>query len=273
VAWKKANPSYGHSVDPISFKAKAEKAKIIPSDIPNFKVKHLNIWLSEAQAYFDLRKWDSLFDSELTYEKMKNEKCFVGIDLASKVDLSTFVLVFRKDGIYYILDKTYLPEETVEETRNVLYDECIEKGYLIKTPGQAINYPIIEDDLINANKDFRVVAFHFDPWNAMQLAQRLQERHLNMVEFRMNTANLSEATKMLNALLKEGKIRHNGSPLLKWCLSNVVCKEDANGNVFPRKNDDRLKIDVAVALIMALAGWIQEKDTTSVYEERGLLIF
>lgn len=273
TTWRKANPSYGESVDPETFRAKAEKAKVTPSDIPNFKVKHLNIWLSEAQAYFDMRNWDSLYDPTLTYESMLNQKCFVGIDLASKVDLSTCVSVFRKDGIYYILDRSYIPEQTVDDARSVLYDECIAKNFLIKTPGQAINYPMIESDLYKTNKDHRVLAFHFDPWNAMQLAQRLQDSHLNMVEFRMNTANLSEATKMVDALLREKKIRHNGSPLLKWCLGNVVCKEDANGNVFPRKNDERLKIDVAVALIMAVAGWVQEKDSSSVYEERGILVF
>ena len=86
----------------------------------------------------------------------------------------------------------------------------------------------------------------------------------------MNTANLSEATKLLDALIRQGRIVHNGSPLLRWCLGNVVAKEDAAGNVFPKKSNEKLKIDPIVALIMAIAAWTQEDDNTSSYETRGI---
>lgn len=92
-----------------------------------------------------------------------------------------------------------------------------------------------------------------------------------MKEFRMTTANLSEATKTLDALIRQGKIRHNGSPLTRWCLGNVVAKEDPAGNVFPKKSSDKLKIDPIVALIMALAAWMNEEETESVYENRGVI--
>jgi phage terminase large subunit-like protein len=272
LSWRKANPSFGFSVDPVTFEAKANKAKVTPRDIPNFKVKHLNIWLSEANAFFDLKNWDDLYDPTLTFDKMQNEKCYVGLDLASKIDLTSHIYLFYKDGTYYCLDKTYVPEKTADELRNSLYDECIEKGFLIKTPGEAIHYPQIQKDILELSKKFNTLAVHYDPWNATQIAQQLADERVNMVEFRMNTANLSEPTKLLDALIKQGKFRHNGSPLLKWCLSNVVCKEDAASNVFPRKSHDKLKIDMAIALIMALAGWIQDKHKDSVYSERGIII-
>jgi phage terminase large subunit-like protein len=50
----------------------------------------------------------------------------------------------------------------------------------------------------------------------------------------------------------------------------VVCKEDAAGNVYPRKSHEKLKIDPIVALIMAIAAWMQENDEQSVYEIRGV---
>jgi phage terminase large subunit-like protein len=100
----------------------------------------------------------------------------------------------------------------------------------------------------------------------------MKER-LNMVEFRMNTANLSEPTKNLDVLIRKGQIRHNGSELLRWCMSNVVVKEDANGNIYPRKNNEKLKIDPVIAIIMALATWMQKEVVESVYEQRGIRSF
>lgn len=272
TAWRKANPNYGISVDPLTFKQKADKAKESPSDLPNFRVKHLNLWISEAKAFFDTAKWDLCEDSEITMDKLAGAPCISGIDLASKVDLTSIAYVFRKDGYYFVFDKSYIPEQTVQDVRGSisLYDECIASGDLISTPGEAIHYPKIRDQILEDHKKYKVIEYLFDPWNATGFAQELTAAKLNMTEFRFNTSNLSEPTKTLDALIRQGKIRHNGSPLLRWCLSNVVCKYDAADNVFPRKTHERLKIDPIIAIIMALASHIQKEHKVSVYETRGI---
>lgn len=268
--WRKANPNYGHSVDPVAFEATANKAKVTPSDVTNFKVKSLNIWTSEANAFFDLPAWDRCADPEIRIENFFGSKCMVGIDLASKVDLTSFVYVFYREGKYYLFDKTYIPEKTVSESRNALYDTCIAEGHLLQTPGEAIHYPKLREDFVTFSKKIKIASALYDPWNATSFSQECQNDRINMVEFRMNTANLSEATKQLDALIRQGKIVHNGSPLLKWTLGNVVAKEDAAGNVFPRKSNEKLKIDPIISLIMAIASWTQETNKDSVYESRGI---
>lgn len=270
--WRKANPSYGFSVDPITFSAKAAKAKETPSDIPNFKVKHLNIWISEANAYYDLAAWDKCANPEIRLEKFHGRKCFAAIDLASKRDLTSFGYIFYvpEEDKYYIFDKSFIPEKTVEQARNALYDECIAKGFLIPTPGEAIHYPKLRETFVEISKKVKIIKALYDPWNATSFAQECENDKITMEEFRMNTANLSEATKELDALIRKGKIVHNGSPLLRWCLGNVVAKEDAVGNVFPKKSNEALKIDPIICLIMAIAAWTQEGAKPSVYEIRGI---
>lgn len=39
---------------------------------------------------------------------------------------------------------------------------------------------------------------------------------------------------------------------MTWCASNVVAKEDAKGNIFPRKEKPEYKIDGIVATINAM---------------------
>jgi phage terminase large subunit-like protein len=75
---------------------------------------------------------------------------------------------------------------------------------------------------------------------------------LPVVEFHMRTGNLSEPTKELDGAMRAVRIRHDGNPVLAWCLGNVVGHYDARGNVYPRKARPEQKIDAAVALIMAL---------------------
>jgi len=270
--WIKANPNWGVSVDPVTFLAKAEKTKKTPNDLPNFKVKHLNIWVSEANAFFDQAQWDACANKSLKIEDFKDERCRLGIDLASHVDLTSIGIVFCRGDKYYIFDKTFIPEETLaREHSNDLYAESVASGHLIKTQGAAINNDYIREEAILLADQFRVEECFYDTWNATEMANRLSDK-IEMVKFGMNTANMSEPMKKLDALMREGRIVHCGSPLLRWCLGNVIAKRDHNDNVYPRKSHVRLKIDPIIAILMALAGWLQDEGTQSVYESRGLLI-
>jgi phage terminase large subunit-like protein len=267
--WIKANPNLGVSVDIDSLRAKVEKALITPSDVANIRIKHMNQWISEANAFFDLNSWDKCEDRTLKIENFRGQEVRLGLDLASHIDLTSIGYVFKKDGIYYLFEKSFLPEETIKQKKNPFYENCLAANELIQTPGSAINHDLIKEHILEARKDFRVQDCMYDAWSATQLAQELSEK-IEMVKFSMNVANMSEPMKKLDSLIRDGKIRHNGSSLLRWCAGNVVAKEDHNGNVFPRKSHEKMKIDPVVAILMALAGWIAEGDQTSVYESRGL---
>lgn len=267
--WIKANPNLGISVDIESLRAKVNKAMVTPSDIPNLRIKHFNQWISEANAFFDLQSWDKCWDPKLKIEDFKGKAVRLGLDMASHVDIASLGYVFKDGDKYVVFDKSYLPEETVKQKKNPFYENCLADGTLTQTPGAAISYETFKEKLREAKKEFRVQDVMYDPWNSSQLAQDMSD-DLEMVKFSMNTANFSEPMKTFDALIKSGKVRHNGSSLLKWCLGNVIAKEDHNGNVFPRKQHEKLKIDPVVAILMALAGWIANENESSVYEERGI---
>lgn len=268
--WIKANPNLGVSVDIDSLRAKVDKALVTPADIANLRIKHFNQWISEASAFFDLEAWDRCANPKLDIKDFERVKLRTGLDLASHIDLTSIGLLYKKGDKYYIFDKTFIPEETVKKKKSVLYVDCIAKGYLIETKGAAINYGYIQQQLLDIHKFSRIEECMYDNWNATETAQNLSSK-VEMVKVAMNTANLSEPMKKLDALMREGKLEHNGSPLLRWCLSNVVAKEDHNGNVFPKKNHVDNKIDPIVAILLALAGYVQDSEGDSVYESRGIL--
>lgn len=67
--------------------------------------------------------------------------------------------------------------------------------------------------------------------------------------------------------LSAGRVHHDGNPVLTWMISNVVAKEDANENVFPRKDKKENKIDGAVASIMAIGRAMLNKGSSSPYDD------
>ena len=71
-------------------------------------------------------------------------------------------------------------------------------------------------------------------------------------EPRTATQSLSPAIIELDATMRSGRLRHDGDPLLEWCMGNVVGKPDRRGNLYPAKQRPEQKIDAAVALMMAV---------------------
>ena len=92
-----------------------------------------------------------------------------------------------------------------------------------------------------------------------------------MIEMRPTVLNFSEPMKQLEALVLEGRLHHDGDPIMTWMMSNVVCHVDAKDNIYPRKDRAEQKIDGVVALIMALGRAMLTQEQEKVTPELILL--
>ena len=110
----------------------------------------------------------------------------------------------------------------------------------------------IESDILGLCGRHRLMNVGFDPWQSRQMAQRLRAEGVNMLEFRATTQNFSPAIVELDAAMRSGRLRHDGNPVLEWCVGNVVGRPDRRGNLYPAKPRPDQKIDAAVALMMAV---------------------
>jgi phage terminase large subunit-like protein len=91
-----------------------------------------------------------------------------------------------------------------------------------------------------------------------------------MVEVRPTVQNFSGPMKELEALVLAGRFHHDGNPMFRWMISNVVCHRDAKDNVYPRKERPENKIDGVVAAIMALAGALRQEIAAGTYDGESL---
>lgn len=257
-ALEKANPNWGISVRPEMILSLLEKAKALPSAVANFKTKHLDIWCSASQAWMDMDAWGRCEDQTLRLEDFEGEDCIIGLDLGSKNDMTAKIRVFpqeREDGrkCYAIFSDFYLPADAVKVTVNASYGGWAEEGLLHVTPGAMTDLNLVEQEVREDMSRFNVHQVVYDPWQATQMATSLSDDDVPMLECRMTTSHLSDPMKSLEALVLDGRIRHDGNPIMTWMMGNVVARVDANDNVFPRKERYEQKIDGPVALIMAMS--------------------
>lgn len=252
----KANPNWGISVMPEVLLPLQAKAMTMPSAANNFKTKHLNEWVNADTAWMDMRAWDACKDPALDQEHFAGEPTYVALDLASKVDIAAKVALHERtiDGKshYYVFGQYYLPRDTVERGENSQYQGWEHMGLLTVTDGAVIDFEVIEQDLLADCSRFEVREVPYDPFQATQLSTRMAAQGVPMVEMRPTVLNFSEPMKQLEALVLQGRLHHNGDPVLAWMMSNVVAHMDAKDNIYPRKERPENKIDGVVALIMAL---------------------
>jgi phage terminase large subunit-like protein len=228
----------------------------MPSAVNNFKTKHLNEWVNADTAWMDMRSWDRCADPLLDIDAYVGQPCWIGLDLASKTDIAALLLVFahpQVGGGFVAFGRYYLPEDTVMANGNSQYSGWMGTGRLTVTPGNVIDFSWIEADLIEFASRFAVQAVAFDPFQATQLSTRMMAEGLPMIEVRPTVLNFSEPMKILEALVLQGKLAHDGDPVLGWMVSNVVAHLDAKDNIYPRKERPENKIDGIVALIMGLS--------------------
>lgn len=273
---RKANPNWGVSVDPNIVMQTAAKARQVATARANYLTKHLNIWVDANSALFDTEWWRKCEDRALDEADFAADECVMGLDLASKIDIAARVNVYRRliggKANYYVFPRFYLPRVAIEEDRHPMYRGWEMQGDIYATPGETTDFGIIEDEIKADGPGLNLQAVATDPWQAQQMIQSLKKDGMPAEEYRQTVANMSEATKTLDALMREGRIHHPGNAVLNWMIGNVVGHYDAKENVYPRKEMPQNKIDGAIALIMAL-GWFIQREAAEPAKEYKMLIF
>ena len=275
--WQKANPNYEVSVYPLDLEALCRKAVEVSSQQNAFLTKRMNVWVNAAEAWMDMRKFEACFDPNLDIAEFAGQETWAGIDLASKIDVSSQAQIFAreidgKDHIYAFM-RHWLPETAVEEDPNGLYDGWVRAGHIRTTPGNIIDVDRIEaDTLEEVAAPHDLMCLGVDPGhNSTQYGVHMaQELGPIVIDVRPTVLNFSEAMKWLEAYVKDGRF-HYCCPVLTWMISNVEVKRDHKDNIYPRKGAVNRKIDGVIALLMAINRYRLAAEDITIYNERGVI--
>lgn len=261
-ALRKANPNYDVSVAGEFLQARQAEAIAVARKQGTFKTKHLNIWVGARAAYFNVQKWRECQVEDLSLADFAGTECVLGLDLASTVDLAALELVFPVEGGRIVrFGKYYLPETTVDAPENEHYRAWVNEGWITVTDGEMIDFNVIQEDIVDLSSTFQVREVAYDPHQATMLVTQLMGEGISCVEVRPTTANFSQPMKWMDGLIRAGREAHNGDPVMTWAISNVVARENAKDEVYPRKESREQKIDPVVAHLMALARLqVEEED-------------
>lgn len=255
AAWPKANPLM--DANPHLLKAirkEAVEARQMPSKLAEFKIKRLNRPASSATGWIDLAKWQRC-GGKVDLDWLAGHPCWGALDLASTLDLTSWRMVWKVDGIYYTWGRRFVPSEAVRartERGVVPYAGWVAAGLIEVTEGEVTDYTVVENRIREDIARFNPLAVGYDRWNAQEISQRLLADGHPLIEFNQTTKNYHPAMQELERAYISKNIQHGNDPVLNWCASNLIAVKDGNLNMKPDKKRSPDKIDDMATLLMAV---------------------
>ncbi len=258
--WKVVNPNYGVSVLPDFLQSQLRAALQNPGQQNINRTKHLNQWMTAGASWMNMAKWEACKDESLHLEDFANKRCWLGMDLANKIDMACLAFIIEAPWGWAFFCKHYLPEDTIELPENAHYRKWRDDphGWLTQTDGAITDYRRIEDDVRDAMKMFSVQSLAFDQRESGYMINNIQEgTSVPCVQVDQGPGAISEPMKQMEALIYANELRWSGDPILNWMMGNVVRKEGRGGgelkSYYPTKEKAKNKIDGIVAGILALS--------------------
>ena len=258
--WIKANPNIDVTVNKEFIQKQVNQAINSPSDEVGVKTKNLNLWCDSAHTWIaDNYVINSV--KKISIDDFKGETCFVGVDLASNVDLTAVSYLFVRDEKYYFIVDYFIPSDTLKVVNlhadKELYIKWAAHGYLKTTPGNVTDYDYITKNMLDVNEKCVINSVYYDKYNANAWAIQCTESGLNMFPFSQTLGNFNNSTKEFERLMLSNKIVLDDNPITRDCLRNVELRMDYNGNVKPMKSMEKKKIDGVIASLQALAAYLE----------------
>ena len=290
--WPKANPSLGVSVKLDDLRKKAKYAKATPSAVNNFRRKHMNEDVADHNEWVSDKHWSKGNDGDFydpdgpygisqdTIERFSGCRCVVGGDLSSVSDLTSLVFAFPADDESVdVITFVWCPRDNAlgrTHEKRVPYLAWADEGQLFLTQGDSIDMDELRGLLRTARDEWKwdIRSIAFDPHNARYLITKLIEEddfaQDEIVEHQQTAGHMAEPICRTQSLLLDGKLRHGGHKVLRWCVSNVIVWTDTGGRERFDKNKSREKIDCAVAMVMAVGLAESCGDEVSFYENNEI---
>jgi phage terminase large subunit-like protein len=260
----------------------AREAESRPADREAFRQLHLNVWLDHsAEPFVDMEVYDRC-RTVIDLEPLAKRQCWLAVDLSSNSDLTVIVACWRGDDDEFIVYAWFFcPQDNLKlkaDRDGVPYPTWAEAGFITPTPGNVVDFRVVEQAIRDLCERFDVQEIAFDPHLARNMMQNLSEDGFPAVEMRQGWITMAPAIKELERAIIGATFQHDGNPVLRWNFSNIAVETDKAGNKSFHKGKSKDRIDGAVAAAMAVARAATGESNRSIYSDTnarpsGLLVF
>lgn len=256
-------------------KKSRRKAILYENKRENYLCKHNNIMYQGlgSEGYIDVDKVIKCrIKEDLAFWKGKN--VYLGLDLSLTEDNTSVAMITEYNGFIYAKVFGFIPTDAIErktDKEKLDYRKCIKDGECFDCGDEAIDYGFVEKFIMDLENKYgvNIIQIGYDIANCRSTAQKLEEAGYDTVQVKQHSMLLHAPTKLLKECILHKTFRYDRNRLLEINFSNARCTEDTNLNKYVNKKVSRKKVDMVVALIIAMyllqqeqldgAGWVSQR--------------
>jgi len=300
--WEKANPLLGVTITEEYLAGVVKQARDIPAKANGVRRLHFCQWTDAETAWISRTAWEACEDDALDMEQFTGRACYAGLDLSVTTDLTAKALVFEDgetdDGLptFAAFVHGYTPEDTMRargERDGLLpgqdYAAWSEEGFLTATPGKKVRLSYVARDLYEDSERFDLRLAAYDNYLIASFEEELDalgaqlpiaDHPQNFIRRKSEVFGGGEvelwmpgSVDDLETLILEGRIRVHVNKALRSAVASATFNEGQDGQRRFTKAKATGRIDMAVALAMAVGAATATAPTSEPsYLETGDLI-
>lgn len=266
-SWPLANPALGSFRSIEDMRELAERAKRLPTLENTFRNLFCNQRVDPDIPLINKKEWLACRGE---YSLRKGEEVYLALDLSATQDLTALVAVSAKDGerlkAWFWKPRDLLSEHMSRD--RAPYDVWVREGWIEAPKGRAVDYGFVAKRVAEINKEYKVLGLAYDRWHITSFLrelnligldsyvsdgkQRILSGGLPLVPWAQTFSDMASAVDSFEISVLEGRLKHDGNPVLTMCVANAKAEMDAAGNRKLDKSATRFRIDGAVATVMAI---------------------
>lgn len=272
--WKWPNPALDDFLARSALRRAAVEAHNEPTKENGLRQFRLNQRVQQATRYIQLHTWDACIgevvpDPEWLVPRLEGQRCWGGLDLSAKLDLTSWCLLFQDGWAWW---RYWLPEEMVaklDDHTGGQASQWVRDGWVTATDGDVIDYDRVYEDIEIDAKRFVVDHVTYDRWSGEPVRQEIEKRTgLTLVESGMTYERMTPPLKELGRLLPAGELKHGGNPVTRWHADSLEAKSPTDDPervrpVKPARGQSGKRIDGMVTLLLAIDGRLRGARETS----------
>ena len=265
--WYKANPSVDSIVEA---NALIDKYMGVDGDsdlaTTTFKALHLCLWAQGgSQSFISVVDWQRLAyisttDNVLDIIKKRKDDviCVMGVDLSAVNDFTSACLLAhdKEEGVWWMVPFIFCTQKRVNESigdlkMGVDLRKYVQSGDIIVVGEERIDEWAVINFIKSLHEEVSIRAISYDRSGASFMFATLRSE-MDDIEYFPVPGNSWISFGETKRLLTTGALRHTGSELMAWQISNVHVRLNTKGQPLIDKSRARNSVDSVLALTYAV---------------------
>lgn len=289
--WYYANPALGDFLSLEEMRKMALEARNNPAKLNGFRQFQLNQWVAGAVAWMPMHLWDDVRNRDLVFKNgndalnhFAGRECWFGLDLAARQDLCSMAYLFpADDGTVDVVWRHWIPEaglKKLDEHNSDRFSQFVKDGWLTVTEGDVLDFEKVYADIESDARRFSIMGGDADKWSSDPVIQEIESRTYvkEIFAYSNDFTHMSDSMHRIFEMVTEGKFRHHGNPLARFCFDACEARlAKYNPDLIrpdkPNRTTAAKRIDAVPAAVMAVNAWhTRGNEQYSVYATQDILM-